>query len=56
VREREYGNRSIKQRDALVSSAVSDGNGNTLMGKGADMVTLLGVDPAQVSTDWFLIG
>ncbi len=40
--------------DALMASAVSDGMGNTTLYHAGGSVTLVGVDPAAVSADWFV--
>ena len=41
---------------ALVASATGDGAGNTVLSQGGNTTTLLGVDPAAVTHDWFVIG
>ncbi|MEF8726738.1 MAG: calcium-binding protein [Accumulibacter sp.] len=40
--------------DALMASAVSDGMGNTTLYHAGGSVTLVGVDPAAISADWFV--
>jgi len=39
----------------LVASATSDGAGNTILGRGPNTTTLLGIDPGAVSSDWFIV-
>ena len=40
--------------DALMASAMSDGMGNTTLYHAGGSITLVGVDPAAVSADWFV--
>ena len=39
---------------ALVASAVSDGNGGTLLTHSKGTLDLVGIDPGSVSADWFI--
>ena len=41
---------------ALIASATGDGAGNTILSQGGNTTTLLGVNPAAVTEDWFIIG
>lgn len=47
---------AAKDIGRLVASAHGDGAGNTVLGSGNDALTLLGVAPAAVSDDWFVLG
>ena len=47
---------SAAEINTLLASATTDGAGNTILSSGNNSTTLLGVDPTQVTADWFIIG
>lgn len=39
---------------AMIANAVSSGNGGTILNTGLGTIDLVGIEPSEVSADWFV--